>query len=57
MNKYLFLLISIICFAAGLASSGSIATGLGKALGGVFFIIFYIMLLFQKQPKDETSHR
>ncbi|MGV3773910.1 MAG: hypothetical protein ACO1QB_13490 [Verrucomicrobiales bacterium] len=61
MNKYLFLVLAIVCFAIGLLSpnqtiTGNIITGIGKALGGVFFILYFIMMLLEKQGSDGAKH-
>jgi hypothetical protein len=64
MKKYLFLLLSIVFVAVGLgamfighgSTSGyQIVEGMSKGLAGVFFILFYIFMLMEKQPRDKTS--
>jgi hypothetical protein len=63
--KNLFLVLAIIFFAIGLAStfmgehtSSTVAMidGIAKGCAGVFFILFYIFMLLGKQPLDKTTH-
>jgi hypothetical protein len=64
MKKYLFLALSVLFLALGLGamfighgktSGFQIVEGMGKGLGGVFFILFYILVLLEKQPQDKTT--
>jgi hypothetical protein len=62
--KNLCLLLSILFLAIGVGATfmehnpGSMVgvyQGLFKGLGGVFFIVFYILMLLGKQPMDKTG--
>jgi hypothetical protein len=61
-KKYLFLVLAIVCFGIGVISMGSQGTianvvqGLGKGFGLVFYILFFILVLWEKQPLDKTPH-
>lgn len=62
-NKYLYLALSVLCLIVGFiamfsgdTSTVNIVEGIFKGLGGVFFIIFYILMLLGKQPLDKTTH-
>jgi hypothetical protein len=62
-NKYLYLVLSVVCLAIGLGSmfSGETSTlnileGAFKGLAGVFFILYYILMLLGKEPTDKTTH-
>ena len=62
--KNIFLILSIVCLAIGL---GAMIMGHGKSsmldmiqggfkgLAGVFFIVYYILMLMGKQPTDKTG--
>jgi hypothetical protein len=58
------LILSIICLAIGLgamfmghgkSSTADMIQGGFKGLAGVFFIIYYILMLLGKQPTDKTG--
>lgn len=54
MNWKTFSLISaIVCLVVGLAVSNTVVSGVGKALAGVSFIMYYIFLLFGKMPSEK----
>jgi hypothetical protein len=60
--KTIFLLLAIICLAVGLGTmfageSSMLARVQGgfKGLAGVFFILWYILMLLGKQPTDKTG--
>ena len=53
-NKYVYLALAVISLIIGLMG-GPVVEGAFKGLAGVFFILFYIFLLLQKQPTDETT--
>lgn len=62
--KYVFLVLSIVFVAIGLGAmfighgsttTYSIIEGGSKGLGGVFFILYYILMLLGNQPKDKTA--
>ena len=42
-------------FMDGQGSMAGIIQGLAKGLAGVFFILFYILMLLGKQPTDKTG--
>lgn len=54
-NKYLYLALSIVCLVIGLVG-GPMLEGGFKGLAGVFFILFYILLLLGNEPTDKTTH-
>jgi hypothetical protein len=61
-NKYLYLVLSVVTLAIGLwamfageSSRLDMIEGIFKGLAGVFFILFYILMLLGKQPADKTS--
>ena len=62
--KNIFLTLSIIFLAIGLgsmflghgkSSTLDILQGVFKGLAGVFFILFYILMLMGKQPMDKSG--
>ena len=62
--KTIFLLSAIVCLAIGLGamfmghgqgSTRDIVQGLFKGLAGVFFILYYILMLLGKEPMDKTG--
>ena len=62
--KYICLALSILCLAIGLGSMFlghgkssflDMVQGVAKGLSGVFFIIFYVLMLMGNQPTDKTS--
>ena len=62
--KNISLILSIVFLALGLgamfmgpgeSSKMDILQGLFKGLAGVFFIIFYILMLLGKEPMDKTG--
>jgi hypothetical protein len=62
-NKYLYLALSVVCLAVGLGAMFAGETsrldmieGVFKGLAGVFFILYYILMLLGKQPLDKTTH-
>jgi hypothetical protein len=63
-KKHIFLALAIIFLAIGLGAmfighgsttTYSIIEGGCKGLGGVFFILYYILMLLGNQPKDKTA--
>jgi hypothetical protein len=62
--KYIFLALAIVCLAIGV---GAMVMGHGqssmldmiqggfKGLAGVFFILYYILVLIGKEPSDKTG--
>lgn len=54
-NKYLYLALAIVCLIIGFTGGPKLEGGF-KGLAGVFFILFYILLLLGKQPTDKTTH-
>jgi membrane-associated phospholipid phosphatase len=61
--RLLFLILAIVFLAIGLAamfwgkgSLGDIIEGGSKGLAGVFFVLYYILMLLEKQPTDKTTH-
>jgi len=62
-NKYLYLALSIVSLVIGLGAMFSgenykidIIEGIFKGLAGVFFILYYILMLLGKEPLDKTTH-
>jgi hypothetical protein len=60
--KYIFLLLAIVCLAVGVgtmflgkSSTAAMLEGGFKGLAGVFFILYYILVLMGKQPTDKTG--
>jgi hypothetical protein len=62
--KNIFLILAVVCLAIGLGamflSHGKSSTldmiqGGFKGLAGVFFILYYILMLMGKQPMDKTG--
>ncbi len=62
--KNLFLVLAIVSLIIGLgamftahgtSSTVAIFEGVFKGLAGVFFILYYILMLLGKQPTDKTS--
>lgn len=62
--KNVFLVLSILCLAIGLGtmfmghgknSMLDMFQGVFKGLGGVFFILYYVLTLFGKEPIDKTG--
>jgi len=60
--KYPFLFLSVLFGAIALAAMfmgqgkmGSMIEGGAKGLAGVFFILFFILVLLGKEPFDKTS--
>lgn len=63
-TKNICLLLSILFLAIGLgamfmghgqSSKMDIIQGIAKGLAGVFFILYYILMLLGKQPSDKTA--
>jgi hypothetical protein len=64
MKKNIFLILAIISAAIGIgtmfmdqgtSSMPAIIQGIFKGLAGVFFILYYILVLLGKQPMDKTG--
>ena len=62
-NKYLYLALSILCLAVGLgamfageSSRLDMVEGMAKGLAGVFFILYFILMLLGRQTFDEKPH-
>jgi uncharacterized membrane protein YuzA (DUF378 family) len=61
-KKNLFLLLSIVSAIIGVAAmtgqstTASIIQGIAKGFAGVFFILFFIFMLLEKQPTDKSTH-
>lgn len=61
--KYIFLVLAIVSLAIGFGSmffgqqnsTASMFQGVFKGLGGVFFILYYILMLLGNQPADKTG--
>jgi hypothetical protein len=62
--KNIFLTLAIVCLAIGLgamffghgkSSTLDMIQGGFKGLAGVFFILYYILMLMGKQPMDKTG--
>lgn len=59
--KYICLALSVLFLVIGLGamfadgSKAGMIQGIFKGLAGVFFIIFYILMLLGKQPMDKTG--
>ena len=60
--KYIFLILAVVCLAVGLgamfmgkSSTADMIQGGFKGLAGVFFILYYILMLLGKQPSDKTG--
>jgi hypothetical protein len=63
--KTIFLISAIICAAVGFgamflmesgqSSAPAIIQGTFKGLAGVFFILYYILVLLGKEPMDKTG--
>lgn len=60
--KYIFLILAIVCLAVGLgamfmgkSSFADMIQGGFKGLAGVFFILYYILMLLGKEPSDKTG--
>ena len=63
--KTVFLVLAILFLIIGLAgmfighstsSTMAMIEGLGKGLAGVFFVLWYILVLLGKEPTDETAN-
>lgn len=61
-NKYLYLALSILCLIIGLgamfagqSSRLDMIEGAFKGLAGVFFIVYYILMLLGNQKQDKTA--
>lgn len=52
MKKYLFLALSIICLILGFLPFNGMVEGAFKGLAGVFFIIFYVLMLLGKESQE-----
>lgn len=62
-NKYFHLLLAVVCLVIGLgamfsgeSSRKDMIEGLFKGLAGVFFVLYYILMLIGKEPVDKTTH-
>ena len=60
--KYIFLLLSIVSLVIALgamfmgqSSRAEMIEGIFKGLTGVFFIVYFILMLLGKQPMDKTA--
>ena len=60
--KNIFLISAIVCLAIGLGamfmektSTTAMFEGGFKGLAGMFFILYYILMLMGKQPTDKTG--
>jgi uncharacterized membrane protein YtjA (UPF0391 family) len=56
MTKFskLFLVVSVVAFIAGFGDvGGSIVSGLARAMGAVFFILFFITRLFEAVSAEQ----
>jgi hypothetical protein len=53
--KKIFALIALAGLVVGFAVKDSMVSGIGKALAGVFFILWYIWLLFASEPVEKTG--
>lgn len=61
-NKYLYLVLSVVCLAialfamfSGQSSRLDMIEGAFKGLAGVFFILYYILMLLGKEKSDKTA--
>ena len=59
----MYLLLSVVFLASGLwgmlageTTTLNIIEGIAKGLAGVFFILYYILMLLGKEPADKTTH-
>lgn len=54
--KNIFGIIALAGLAVGLVfHNNAMVSGIGKALAGVFFILWYIWLLFGKEPVEKSG--
>ena len=60
--KNIFLIVAIVSLAIGLgtmfmgkSSTAAMVQGGFKGLAGVFFVLYYVLMLFGKQPMDKTG--
>ena len=62
--KKIFLILAIVFLAVGVgamfmghgkSSMLDMIQGVAKGLAGVFFILYYVLMLFGNEPKDKTS--
>jgi hypothetical protein len=61
-NKYLYLALSVVCLVIGLgamfsgqSSRSDMFEGIFKGLAGVFFILYYILMLLGNEKADKTA--